>query len=137
VVNGSRKDLGMGKSSGHEAWTGKRGVSVPHGLIAYGLIMSNCEHRWGAVGRIMSSDSRTRDERNRNLRWDAGGGVCGGDGLPDAADEAADCGICIAEDVSGMRVDYAAGEGGLPGVREGDGERSGGAAGSGLSWALF
>lgn len=33
-----------------------------------------------------------------------------------------------------MRVDNAAGEGGLPGVREGAGKRSGGAAGSGMSW---
>jgi hypothetical protein len=43
---------------------------------------------------------------------------CGG--LLDAAGGAADEGICVAEDVSGVRVDYAAGEFGLPGVWEGD-----------------
>jgi hypothetical protein len=95
--------------------------------------MSNCEHRWLAAGRIMFLAQRTRNERNRDYRERAGGDVCGEDGLPDAADSAADRGICIAENVSGMRADNAAGEGGLPGVREGAGERSGGAAGAGMN----
>ena len=82
----------------------------------------------------MSLGQRTGDDCNLDLRGCAGGGVCSGDVLPDAA-EARDGGrICVAENVSGMRVDYAAGEPGLPGVREGAGERSGGAGRSRVSW---
>ena len=65
----------------------------------------------------MSLGSRTRDERCWNWRRFAGGGGTGV-GLPGAADEAADGGICVAENVSGVRVDYASGEVDLPGVRE-------------------
>ena len=71
----------------------------------------------------MGLGSRTRDERCRDRRRFAGGGGGAGAGLPGAADEAADGGICLAENVSGMRVDYSSGEGDLPGVREGAGER--------------
>jgi hypothetical protein len=95
-------------------------------------IMSNCEHRGVGFGRMMSLAQGIRDELAWNLRRWVGGGVCGGDVLPDAG-EAANGGICIAENVSGMRADYAASEGGLHGVREGAGERSGGAGGSGMS----
>ena len=100
--------------------TGVRGFRPKNGAI-----MSNCEHRLNAEGRMMALGSRTLDERCRNLRWVAGGGCRAGAGIPSAADEAANGGICIAENVSGMRFDYAAGEGGLPGVREGAGERWG------------
>jgi hypothetical protein len=55
----------------------------------------------------MALGSRTRDELNRNWRRVAGGGVRGGVGLPDSADYATDGGVCIAKNVSGMRVDYA------------------------------
>jgi hypothetical protein len=75
----------------------------------------------------MSSGQRACDDCNRDLPELAGVAVCSGDGLPDAAAEATDGGICVAENVSGLRVDYAAGEPGLPGVREGAGERSGAA----------
>lgn len=80
----------------------------------------------------MSSDQRAWDDCNRDLLGRVGRGVCSRDVLPHAA-EAADGGICIAENVSGMRVDHAAGEGGVPGVREGAGQRSGGAAGPGVN----
>jgi hypothetical protein len=70
---------------------------------------------------MMGGESRTGDGRNLDLCGRGGGGVCRGGGLPDAADEAADEGICVAENVSGVRVDHAAGEFGLPGVWEGDG----------------
>jgi hypothetical protein len=72
----------------------------------------------------MGLESRTRDECCRNRRR-VGGGDRAAVGLPGAAGEAADGGICIAENVSGMRVDYASSEGGLPGVWEGAGERWG------------
>ena len=58
-------------------------------------------------------------ERDRHLRRWVGFGSGGGDGLPDAAASAAGGGIRFAEDVSGVRVDYAPGQGGLSGVREG------------------
>jgi hypothetical protein len=76
-------------------------------------------------------ERRRCDERNRDLRRGAAGGVCGGGGLQDAADEARDGRIRIAKNVSGLRVDYATGAGSLPGVRESLGERFGGAPGSG------
>src|SRR5271165_2691361 len=69
-------------------------------------IMSNCDHRWTAGGHIMSLGQRTGDDCNLDLRGCAGGGCCSGDVLPNAA-EAADGGICLTEDVSGMRVDNA------------------------------
>jgi hypothetical protein len=71
----------------------------------------------------MGLESRARDERCRNRRRFAGGVVGAGGGLPGPADEAAEGGICIAENVSGVRFDYASSEGGLPGMREGAGER--------------
>jgi hypothetical protein len=74
-----------------------------------------------------------RDERNRDWRRFAGGGVCDGVDSLDTADEAANGGIRIAENVSGLRVDYAEGEGSLPGVWEGAGERSGSGTGSRMS----
>jgi len=70
---------------------------------------------------MMGRESRTGDGRNLDLCGGGGSGVCRGGGLPDAAGEAADEGICVAENVSGVRVDHAAGEFGLPGVWEGDG----------------
>jgi hypothetical protein len=69
----------------------------------------------------MALGSRTRDERCWNRRRIAGGGGRGGVGLPGAADEAAVGGICVAENVSGMRADYASGEDCLHGVWEGVG----------------
>jgi hypothetical protein len=85
--------------------------------------------RWARGGSGI--EKRPSDECNRDLRRGAGGGIRGGGGLQDAADEARDGRIRIAKNVSGMRVDHAAGAGSLPGVRESFGERSGGAAGSG------
>lgn len=48
-------------------------------------------------------------EHDRRLRRCAGFGGGGGDGLADAAASAADGGVWVAENVSGVRVDYAAG----------------------------
>ena len=70
---------------------------------------------------MMGGESRTGDGRNLDLCGRGGGGGGRGGGIPDAAGEAADEGICVAENVSGVRVDYAASEFGLPGVWEGDG----------------
>jgi hypothetical protein len=70
----------------------------------------------------MALDSRAWHERNHNRLRFAGGGIRGGLGIPDAADEAADGGICIPENVSGMRVDYATSQGDLPGVWKGTAE---------------
>ena len=81
-------------------------------------------------------ERRRFDERNRDLRRGAAGGVGGGGGLQDAADEARDGRIRIAKNVSGLRVDYATGAGSLPGVRESLGGRSGGTAGSGARLAV-
>jgi hypothetical protein len=75
------------------------------------------------------------DEYDRDLRQCAGGGVGGGAGLQDAAIEATDGGIRVAKNVSGMRVDHAAVEGGLRGVRK-IVYRSGGARGE-VSGGLF
>jgi hypothetical protein len=58
------------------------------------------------------------DEFDRDLRECGGGGGGGAVVLPDAAASARDGGVCVAEDVSGVRVDYAAGEDGLYGVWE-------------------
>ena len=81
-------------------------------------------------------ERRRSDERNRDLRRGAGGGVRGGGGLQDAAAEARDGRLCIAKNVSGLRVDYAKGTASLPGVRESLGESSGGEAGSGTRLAV-
>jgi hypothetical protein len=73
------------------------------------MVMSNCEHRLPVIGRIMGVNSRTGYELRGYGRRVFGFCVCGGDGLPDAAASAAGGGICIAENVSGVRVDYAPG----------------------------
>jgi len=69
----------------------------------------------------MSSEPRTVYGHDLDLCGRGGGGACPGGGIPDAADEAADGRIWVAENVSGVRVDYSAGKPGLPGVWEGDG----------------
>jgi hypothetical protein len=103
--------------------------------------MSNCEHLWVGIGRMMGRESRTVDGHDLDWCGRCGGGGCHGGGLPGAADEAADGRICVAENVSGVRVDYAAGKSGLPGVWKGNGggagraerrEMMGGFAGSDL-----
>jgi hypothetical protein len=84
--------------------------------------------------RPLSGFERGRvDECNRDQRRSAGGGRCDPVGLvllQDAAAEATDGGLCIAKNVSGLRVDHATVQGSLPGVRESLCERSGGATGS-------
>jgi hypothetical protein len=98
--------------------------------------MSNCEHRW--IFDLAHHGVRVvfwglEDWYGRDWDWVvlAGGGGGGAD-VPDAATEAADGGVCVAEDVPGMRADYAAGQGGLPGVREGFGDGRGGAGWPGV-----
>jgi len=74
---------------------------------------SNSEHSAAAERRMIGCD-----EFNWDLHHAVGGGVCCPAGSQDAAASAAVGGICVAENVSGLRVDYPAVEGGLSGMRE-------------------